>query len=610
MATDSDIAGFASLGLHVNKQRGDNPDEREEGVASEKLPELTLDMSDEDIVALTEKWEKEWNDSPKRGEWLKQIDENEKYWLGKHHDLPQTVHRHPNVDNLIFESLETYLPQMTRRNPEPLVLLRATEEEAPANLAYVEKIKGRLADLADELKIRLKLKKAGRFWALYLLGVAKFGYNLDSGIPSVSILRPQRVILDPDAFNDEDGYTGNRIGEYRKLQASVLKAIIGDDIKHTVKKLIDEKTDDNDATWIRFIEWWTPEYFCWTLDNHVLFKRKNPHWNYDEDMDVLDEVGEVSGQETREGINHFPVPRMPYVFLTVFNLGDQPMDNTSLIGQNLSVQDQINKRNKQIEDNVDDMNGGIVVSLARAGLTSNQAKNVALTLRKKGSVAIPDGAPREAIERYPAPGLPADVFNDLLDKRSRLRDLFGVKGSSQAGLESERTVRGKIVSRMMDTDRIGGGVSEYLEQFADDIYNWLVQLLYVYDDAFQFVEGAKPPRLIVSVKEGSLLPQDSITLANQAIELALAGKLSLVDLFKKLEYPNPEELAANVWLEANAPHLLYGDNPNVMEALGAQQTQEQAGQLAGAGPQAVEGALPQVPQQTPPAPEEVISQGL
>jgi len=58
-----------------------------------------------------------------------------------------------------------------------------------------------------------------------------------------------------------------------------------------------------------------------------------------------------------------------------------------------------------------------------------------------------------------------------------------------------------------------------------------------------------------------LLPKDSLTIANQAIDLASAGKMSLVDLYKTLDYPNAEELAANVWLEANAPEILYtGDN--------------------------------------------------
>jgi hypothetical protein len=82
------------------------------------------------------------------------------------------------------------------------------------------------------------------------------------------------------------------------------------------------------------------------------------------------------------------------------------------------------------------------------------------------------------------------------------------------------------------------------------------------------VNGANPPKLIISVKEGSILPKDSAYIANQAIDLALANKLSLIDLYKRLEYPNPEELAANVWLEVNAPQLLYANNPLVQQAMG------------------------------------------
>ena len=73
------------------------------------------------------------------------------------------------------------------------------------------------------------------------------------------------------------------------------------------------------------------------------------------------------------------------------------MDSTGLIQQNLSNQDLINKRNKQIDKNADSMNGGMVVSLARSGLTQAQAKGVTTALRRGGTVVIPDGVPREAI---------------------------------------------------------------------------------------------------------------------------------------------------------------------------------------------------------------------
>lgn len=588
--SDTDIRGYASLGSDVNKQKGGEGDEKAQGAVSTKLPELSLDMQDSEIIKLTEKWKKDWEDSPKKQEWEKQIAENEKYWLGKHYDMPKNADgERPTMDNLIFESMETYLPEATRRNPEPIVELDPSEVDESGNTRnpkgtdYVTKVKKKLADVADKNKMRLKLKRVGRFSSIYQLGVGKLGWDLDKDIPTVRIIRPHKIILDPDATIEEDGYTGDRIGEVRKLQASKILSLIEEGGSEDAKKKIQDIAKENLGTQIQFVEWWTPQYFCWTLDKVVLLKRKNPHWNYDgtENQTSVDDYGnETVTEAEKKGLNHFPSPKMPYEFLSVFSIGDRPMDPTSLIHQNLSNQDQINKRNSQIDKNADDMNGGIVVSLARSGLTAPQAKGVTKALRKGGAVVIPDGVPREAIDRYPAPGLPPDVYNDLNDKRNRLRDIFGVRGSSAAGLTSEDTVRGKILNKSSDTDRIGGGISEYLEQFSDGVYNWFVQLLYVYDTGFQFIDGAVPPKVTVSVKEGSLLPKDSTSIANQALDLAKMNRISNIDLYKRLEYPNPEELAANVWLETNAPELLYKENPLVQQAIMMRQQAAQAEAMA------------------------------
>ncbi|MBI5732615.1 hypothetical protein HY967_01505 [Candidatus Jorgensenbacteria bacterium] len=585
MATDILTQGYESLGADINKRPTDGTQETKEGIVSQKLPELTLEMSDDDIIKLTNKWEKDWKDSSAKQEWEKQIEENEKYWLGKHYDLPKADKSRPIMDNAIFEALETYLPQATRRNPEPLVILDPKEvgvgeHPDPKKLQYVDKVKNKLSDIADKIKLRLKLKKTARHWAISQLGVIKFGWDLDRDIPAVRVVRPKKIILDPESMIDEDGYTGNRIGEYRKMEASKILAIIGADEKESeAKKAIIELVNENNlATEINFIEWWTPQYFCWKLGDKILLKNKNPHWNYDKEatQENVDTYGNpTSATEMTQGINHLPVPDMPYRFLSVFSLGDQPMDKTSLIQQNLSNQDLLNKRNKQIDKNADGMNGGMVVSLARSGLTQAQAKNVTSALSKGGTVVIPDGAPREAIDRYPAPGLPNDVYNQLVDIRSRLRDIFGVSGATPAGIRDETTVGGKIITKSLDTDRIGGGVTEYLEQLSDDIYNWILQLLYVYDTDFQFIPGAVPPKVSISVKEGSLLPKDSIAIANQALELARINRISNVDLYKRLDYPNPEEMAANIWLETNAPQLLYRDNQLVQEALAMQQEAQQ-----------------------------------
>ena len=585
------LDAFYSLGRNVNKTRGQSQDvETEEGVVSDKFQELEVKMSNEDILKLTKDWKKAWIESNVYAEWLEHSTENEKYWKGKQHNLPQAGNKRSLVDNVIFESLETYLPQVTRRNPDPMVELSRKENQTPENLTYANNLQKELGEIADELVLRLKMKKAARHWAIYLLGVAKVGWDLNRDMPTAKIIRPQKLILDPEATIDEDGYTGDRIGEYRKLSAetiiSVLKSVGGEDAAVDAIKKLAEDSDHELAlgTEIKFIEWWTDEFMCWTIGTEqVLMKKKNPHWNYDEENEVdavmeQDENGddieaEPARTDVTNGINHFKVPKKPYILLSVFNLGKQPIDETSLIGQNLAMQDLVNKRVRQIDKNADSMNGGMVVSMERSGLTQAQAVGVTEALRKGGTVTIPTGAVSDAVARMSAPSLPGDVYNNLVDTRTRMRDIFGTAGSSSAGLSSEQTVRGKLQNRVLDTDRIGGGFSEYLEQMGDGVYNWFVQLLYVYDDRYG---QDKTPQVRISVKEGSLLPKDSTTMANQAMELAGQNRMSLIDLYKALDYPNPAEMAANVWLEANAPDVLLDSDERIKQVM--QRQAEASGQ--------------------------------
>lgn len=582
--SNNEITAYIGLGADINKPTGKDGDfDSKQGIVSAKLPELELTMTNEEISNLTQKWEKSWTDYPERATWEKKCDDNEKYWLGQQFDTPKLDKTRPNVDNMIFESVETYLPLITRRNPEPLVMLGKKEAQNAENQAYVTKVKGVLGDLADTNKLRLKLKRTARHWAVYMLGANKYGWDLDKDVPMVQVIRAKKLILDPEAIIDEDGYHGKYIGERRKLEAAMILKVIGDTPDSAPgKKVIEDKVGKDTATEIAFIEWWTPQYMCWTLGKEVLLKKKNPHWNYDTTVtgpSVVDTYGnETPGAPTEvKGKNHFPVPKIPYEFLIVFSLDDQPMEKTNLINQNLANQDRINKRNKQIDRNADNMNDGMVVSLERSGLTESQAKNVSAALRKGGVIAIPAGSPQDAIYRPASPGLPADVFNDLVDTRNRVRDIFGTRGSTPSGVGQEKTVRGKYVVKDLDTDRIGGGVSEYLEQLADSTYNWWYQLLLVYDEDFQ---NPNAPKLILSVKEGSLLPQDTTTIANQAVELSTAGKMSTLDLYKKLEYANPEEMAANVWLEANAPEILYAHDPRVAQVMAQRQAAAAAGAAA------------------------------
>lgn len=625
------LDAFYSLSKRINRAPRQELAEQEEGVVSEKFPELKLDMDNEKLIDLTEKRHKAWIESAVYSKWQTQSSDNENYWLGHHYRTPDIEGKRQTMDPVIFEALETYLPQVTQHNPEPLVSLVTGQQQTPQAMAFATEVKLKLADIADDLRLRLKLKGAARHWAIYLLGAIKFGWDLAEDRPTAKVVRPQRLILDSDATVDEDGYSGQWLGEHRDMEAGTLIKLLEDlDPEEGAIDFIKEQVMGDDGgydlgTEMSFIEWWTPEYICWTMKKQVLLKKKNPHWNYDKNPQPLinpeespqtqqnepqgdkmeglgtqpEPGGKTQGNENIEptsesapqlptqtgqiplpqvikGNNHFKTSKIPYLLLSVYNLGKQPVDDTSLIGQNLSGQDLINKRLKQIDKNADSQNGGMVVAGDRSGLTKSQAKGVTTAIRKGGTVWIPTGPVSEAIVRMSAPPLPADIYQQLQDTRMRLKYVMGVQGFSPMQGGGRSAVRMQLLNRQLDEARISGGFAEYLEQIADDCYNWFLQLLYVYDDKYSQL-GTNVPKLKITVKEGSLLPKDSASIVAQAIQLASGGKMATIDLYRKLEYPNPEEMAANAWLEVNAPEILYQGDPRVQQAIQIKQQMAQAG---------------------------------
>lgn len=573
--------GFFSLGSDVNKVH--HEDELKEG-ALDMLPELKLDMDDDELITLKEEWEKLWNqEEPKLS---KARSTNEKYWLGK--QFSDVEHRvtdfdgseeRPLVDNKLFEALETFLPIATRQNPDPVV----TADDTPEGKELSDKVRKMHIYQADNQRLKLRIKRAVRYWALYYLGVAQISWSESKKDVTTEMLRPHRLILDPDAtINDDMEYTGKFIGKRNKEEASLL--VIRFPKK---KKEIDKEVKGKMGTKVGYIEWWTAEYVFWTMKDEVLGKAKNPHWNEDVEDKQVDKNGEEE-IKTVAGNNHFPVRKMPFVFLSVFNLGVRPFDDTSLMSQNLSLQDLINKRQRQIDRNVDGMNGGWAISGERSGLTKEQATEAMRAARGGGGIYIESGDPNQAIARLQQMGLNPDVFNQLADSRLELQNVFGVAGSTAQGIKSEETVRGKIITREGDASRIGGGVTDYIEQFADQIYNWWTQMYMVYyteektasiigdESAREFIALKNTDfskRLTVSVKAGSLIPKDPLTQRNEAIELYTAGAMDPITLYEKLDYSNPRASAEKAFLWQAAPQMLFEER---QEGQGVGQLAQQA----------------------------------
>ena len=589
--------GYGALFADINKVKGDNK-EAKEGVVSDLLDELELDLKDDELIALKKKWENQY--AKYESTILKKQKTNEDYWLGRNKLFPElntTDNDKPNADNLIFESLETLIPIATRQNPEPVVEADNTIE----GNALADKVQKMLVHIGEEISLKLSLKTLVRYWSLYFLGVGKVGWSVVNKEVSLNIVRPQKLILDPDATIINGIYNGDFIGEKRKDKASDL-------VKRfpKKKKFIEEVVDGHMGTEMNYVEWWTDDYTFWSYKDEVLNKIKNPHWNYGSSQPITDEKGQVT-QQNVPGKNHFPTPLKPYLFLSVFNIGIHPHDDTNLVHQNLKLQDMVTKRLKQIDINADNTNGGSVVSGDH--FTKDQAAQVSQALRNGDTIWVPTGDVNAAFLRTTGTPLAPFVYQSLTDYRNELKNNFGVRGSSAGGTTQEKTVRGKLITKGSDTDRIGGGITEYIEQFSDLVYNWFVQLMYVYYDEEHAAtvigkERAKEyitlknsefgPKLSIQVKDGSLIPKDSMSKRNEAIELFTAGALDPIALFEALEFPNPKDSAKQLLMWTMNPMSLF---PDMQQPL-------VPGQVLGA-PLGQPGAQP--PIQQPPPPEGAVA---
>lgn len=556
----SKLAGYLSIAEDTNKLKGTEQQvENAEGAISELEPELKLSMTDRELIDLKKDWEKSWEGSPERKKLEEKQKVNEDYWKGKHFTL--SYDERPLIDNLIFEAVETFLPMITRQKPEPVVEADNTYE----GNELADKVQKMLSYQMDRERLKLKLQKVARYWALYYLGVMKMGWSYEENDIAIQVIRPQKLIFDPNAQINECIYTGEYIGEKRQEKASTL-------IKRfpNKKSFIEDEVKGKLGTKVQYVEWWTDEYVFWTMKDEVLFKSKNPHWNYKNEVKEVDEYGNEKVRQI-DGNNHFNSLKKPYAFLSVFNLGKHPFDETTIVEQNLALQDVVNKRLRQIDKNADNTNGGMLVS--GDAFTKDQASQVDNALRNGGTVWVPNGVVGNSVNRTVAPPLPQFVYQSLTDYRNEIRNIFGVRGASPQGIINEQTVRGKILVKGQDADR-SSLITEHVEQFCDEIYNWMVQLMYVYYDedhvaavigkerAKEYVSLRKDEfttRLTVSVKEGSMIPHDRLTERNAAIELFTSGMLDPITAFEKLDFPNPREAAEKLFKWKQDPGSLFSN---------------------------------------------------
>lgn len=552
----------------------------QEGVQGAPEDELELSMSDGELLALADLWERQFKSYDRKLE--KRRKTNRLYYLGKQGQQENALDVASVPDNIIFEATETFLAQALARNPDPIVYTDNTDfgnEEA-------SNIRTMLVALSDSLVLRQKLKMMVRHWNIYFLGILKHGYDNSIHEISTDVRNRTNFLLDPAGYVDEYGDFVGWLGEKITAPASVLAEMCPDK-----EQFIAEMVEYKMGTSVTWTEWWTDDYTFTTFKGNVLDKSRNPHFNYP--RVIPEEKGEQVIKVLKEGRNHFARPKKPYTFLSVYSFQEQPDDETTLIEQNQRNQDYISERSKQMANNLRKANNSYVFNIS-AGYDEQKATQ-ALAALEDGTGALEPVA--NAVRRIDAPTLPESFFKEQDGRIERLRSIYGTLGNTAIQQNKETTARGMILNQQRSSDRIGGTIGDSLNQVASSTFNWWVQLMHVYYDKphkaaimgkLRAVEEVSlsaesfTRRLVVMAAPDSTQPKDPITEANQALSYYEAGlPIDPKTVLKLSDFPDVDSTIEGGMLFKSAPHVYVQKNfPELAEMLGLNQQMP----VPGAGP--------------------------
>lgn len=535
-----------------------NGSENQEGLIKQ-AEALSLELKPEDLLLFigtrvedSDKWyDKELG--------LKKVrEDNEKRWLNNNFEVSGQGEKYdfeaPYKDNRIFVSIETLVSSLVGQLPEPIVL-EGDDTDASRELAnnYSDVLKSKSSDW----DLKGKFQMVARHLLMgFRIGIQKYTWDFQAGglkddgtyygDAKVTTLRPSKVVFEEGA---EDGDNVPLIAEYMTATVEELGIKFPEEkdkifLAHAAAagqfKTLGSK--------VGYVEIWFTYYdskgnkreaICWKDKDLLLGSGLNPYYNYD----------------TQDGkSNYFDSPKKPYVLYNFLQSGKYIVDDTSLTEQASVLQDILEKRGRQIVNNADQANSTRVFNTQMINATDAER----YVGDPKQSILV-DGDVRQAFSRIPPPLLPSYVFQDKLDSRSEIDNIFGTHAPLRGEKTDSPTLGQEVMSQRSDLGRTRS-LSEALEKGAVKVYEGVTQLYKVFAVEEHFVKYSDEDTgktafvqfsgdriddgLQIKIQAGSMLPDDKTADKSDAIELAkLGGRIDPLTFFEKMHHQNPREAA-------------------------------------------------------------------
>lgn len=587
-----------------------------------KLSEL---KDNEKVLLIENRWNSSdtvWDLLNKMYEANTKAYDNEPDWLKQ---LPQKKSKVRS--NRIFRDTESVINTLIANPPKPnFIPTRETDQSRELAQTLEQYFAKRYADL----NVKETLRKGLRNLYFARLIVLKPFWNSKINDFDVRSCDPRKV----------------RVGKYATKEQESEFAIeeISDSILAVIKRFPKKKqkilekygyTDENDPMLlienkeITYKEAWIRDRLMCSFPDMLLDDVPNPYWDWQGLMitdqeeqqlqgaygearrnlmqsikgqqqqrkpqeDQQKETIETDYQEQPESLkqyffNHFDFPRKPYIIATVFNNENSPLGRTDMITQAIPLQESLDRRKRQIDDNAEIMNG--VIKVDSAVMDKAEAQK----LRYETSGIIWGKGVANGVSRETGTALPDFIFKDLQDSRDEIDNIMAASSAFRGEREGDETKGGRLA--LIEQSYLSlNELVQVVDYVNYELFNWFYQLAKVRYTEYHYAKTMGPDEAVktleiiqddfedgtdVRVIPGKMLPEDKQFQYQRAQEDVQEGLISPVDYFEVAGYNDPKRMAKNSVMYKINPIAAVGLTPEEMQSI----------------------QPPSPPKQAPPAPE-------
>lgn len=281
--------------------------------------------------------------------------------------------------------------------------------------------------------------------------------------------------------------------------------------------------------------------------------------------------------------NHFDYPRKPYIFATIFNNENTPIGQTDFITQAAPLQEGIDRRKQDIDENASLVNGTIKVD------STVMSKADAQKLRFQARGIIWGKNVATGVTREMGNPLPQFVYEDMVDSRNEIDNIMAASSAFRGEREGVETKAGRLA--LIDQSYLAlNELVQVVDYTMYELFNWFYQLAKVRytehheakllgkDNAlkvFTLMQDDFEDGTELKIIAGKTLPEDRQFKYEQAQTDFKQGALGLTDYLEIAGYDAPTEKAKNTVSYHINPAVAVGMSPEEIQQIAPQQAPEE-----------------------------------